>query len=107
MQSVKIPNYIAKKIDKDNKNFFWKNNMDPDFRLGPIPLISWDKICRPKCERGLGIRKTQDVNATMLAKLRWKVLNDSEKIWVEVVNSKYLNKVNFFQTRKTSIASPM
>lgn len=70
MQGIKISNYIAKEMDKVNRVFFWQNNMDSNDRLGAIPLVSWDKICRPKCEGGLGIRKYQDVNAANLAKLR-------------------------------------
>lgn len=63
MQGVKIPNYIATEIDRANMYFFWKNNLDPDTRVSPIPLISWDRICRPKRAKSLGVRKTQDVNA--------------------------------------------
>lgn len=37
-------------------------------------MIAWDKIYRPKCEGGLGIKKINDVNTTLLAKLGQKVL---------------------------------
>lgn len=65
MRGVKIRNYIAKEINKANINFFWKYNLDHDTYNGLVPSISWDKICRPKCEVGLGIRKTQDINAAL------------------------------------------
>lgn len=69
MQDIKIPNYIAKDIDNANMNFFWKNNIDFDNGQASIHQISWEKICSPECEMGLGIRKIQNINAALLAKL--------------------------------------
>lgn len=54
--------------------------MEPDSCQGPVPVISWDKICRPTCEGGLGIRKIQDVNVALLTKLGSKVISDPEII---------------------------
>ena len=39
-----------------------------------MPLIAWDKICRPKKFGGLGIGKTAAVNIAFQAKLVWKIL---------------------------------
>lgn len=46
--------------------------MDANYNHSPISLIAWDKIYRPKCEGDLGIRKTKDVNATVLENLAGK-----------------------------------
>lgn len=37
-------------------------------------MTAWDKICRPKYELGLGIKKTEDTNAAYLAKQGEKIL---------------------------------
>lgn len=105
MQGIRIPNYIAKAIDKKNKDSFLENNMDSDNNHGSLSLVSWDKICKPKCEGGLGIRKFQDVNAAIIVKLRWKVLKDPDNLWVRVVSAKYLTRNNFLEVRKTGNAS--
>lgn len=107
MQGIKIPTYMAKEIDCANNNFFWKNNLDSDNWESSIPLISWDKICRLKCEGGLGIQKVQDTNASLLAKLGRKVITEPNNIWVQVVSAKYLSKVNFLDTKKNANASTM
>lgn len=52
--------------------------------------IYCDTICR--LEGILKTRKTQDVNATLLTTLDWKVLNDYENILIKVVSTKYLTK---------------
>lgn len=76
MQSMRIPKYIARGITSVNRDFFLKNNRESDNGHSSIPLISWRKVCRRKCEGGLGIRKIQDVNENLLAKLGRKVISD-------------------------------
>ena len=34
-----------------------------------FPLVAWDDVCRPKSERGLGIKKNKDVNKASRTKL--------------------------------------
>lgn len=54
--------------------------MGPNNPHRALLLISSDKICRPKCEGSLGIRKVQDVNAAFLAKLGWKIFKDPNNL---------------------------
>lgn len=60
-------------------DFFWNNNCE---NIGTnkhkLHTIGWDKICRPKCKGGLGIRCTEDMNVAFLAKQCWKVSNSSK-----------------------------
>lgn len=107
MQGIRIPNYIAKDMDRKSREFVWQNNMDPDSNHGSLNLVSWDKICGPRCEGGLGIRKYQDINAANLAKLGWKVLTTPENLWVQVVLATYLSNNNFMEVRKTVKVSRM
>lgn len=52
-------------------------------------LITWDRVCLPKREGGLGIRKTSDMNKALLAKVGWRVMHGQATLWVRVVRSKY------------------
>lgn len=63
-------------------------------------MSSWDKICRPKCEGGLGITKIQDINVALLTKLRWKLIVNPENVWVKIVSAKSLTKRNFLKVKK-------
>lgn len=54
-----------------------------------------------KLIEGLGFKRIQDVNATLLAKLGWKILINPNNIWVRVVSTKYLSKVNYLEAKKT------
>jgi len=65
MQCYKLPSIVTDQLDRINRDIFWKNsNSDKG-----MPLVAWDKVCRPKQCGGLGIRKTAAVNTAFLAKL--------------------------------------
>ena len=48
-------------------------------------LVSWDNVCRPKSEGGLGIRKNDEVNRATITKLGWRILTDNDSIWVKIM----------------------
>ena len=92
MQCFKLPDATAKQLDCINREFFWKKN---NINKG-LPLIAWDKVCKPKSMGGLGLRKTKDVNMAFQSKLAWKILNDSDSLWVRILRTKYLRNQDFF-----------
>lgn len=59
---------MYKQIDNINRDFFWNKSKDKEGNCKYVPTIVWDKICRWKCEGGLGIRKAEDTSATFLPK---------------------------------------
>lgn len=54
--------------------------MDGEGNNNGNPTMAWDKICRPKSDGGLGIRKTIDVSTNFLAKQGWKTMQP-DNIW--------------------------
>lgn len=74
---------------------------------GAIQLIWSGRVCRTKGEDGLSIRKVQDVNAALFAKLGWEVLTELNDLWVKVVLPKYLTKDNFLEAKKPANPSTM
>ncbi|CAN6316611.1 unnamed protein product [Urochloa humidicola] len=44
---------------------------------------SWDDICRPKHEGGLGIRKLQDVNKSLVLHSAWLIASDKDSFLVK------------------------
>ena len=96
MQCYKLPTRVTTQLDRINREFFWKNsNSDKG-----LPLIAWDKICRPKALGGLGLRKSAAVNTAYLAKLGWKFLTQPENYWVQQLTAKYGAPEHFFEARK-------
>lgn len=66
---IKFPKCIATEIDKVNRDFSLENNMEHNnSNIDNLYILAWDKICKPKSEGSLGIRRTKNLNAAYLAK---------------------------------------
>ncbi|XP_074278475.1 uncharacterized protein LOC141602064 [Silene latifolia] len=51
---------------------------------------SWDKVCSPKDEGGLGIKNSLVWNTAAVGKLVWWIYFNPDKLWVKWVNQIYL-----------------
>ena len=41
---------------------------------------------------GLGIKKIEDMNKALVAKMSWKIVKNADKLWVTVFQKKYVKK---------------
>lgn len=46
---------------------------------------------------GLSIKKTQDMNRALVAKMSWEIVSNVDKVWVKVFQKKYVKKRNFMK----------
>jgi hypothetical protein len=60
---------------------------DPKCRF--LAWKSWDALCLPKKDGGLGFRKNKNFNKALLAKLAWMVVSNRNSICMKLVRSKY------------------
>ena len=79
--SLLLPKQACKKLDAMNRNFWW--GYKEDNKKGGC-LKSWDSICTPKSVGGLGIKKTEDMNKALVAKMTWEVASNVDKMWAMV-----------------------
>ena len=54
-----------------------------------ICWVMWGDIFKPKDEEGLGIKDLKNFNMDLLAKWRWRFLNDDKALWKDVLKAKY------------------
>jgi hypothetical protein len=92
MSSFLLPISCCKELDRLFKNFWW---VFPSKKSRNLSLKAWDSICIPKVLGGLGIRKMRDVNLALISKLGWKLLNNSDSLWVTQLQDKYLHSNSF------------
>ncbi|XVE49680.1 hypothetical protein DITRI_Ditri01bG0100600 [Diplodiscus trichospermus] len=85
MQTTKFPINVCDELDKIGRNFIWGHVGDSR----KVHLISWDVLCKPKSYGGLGLRSFRNVNSATLAKLDWRFLTEQDKLWVQVLKTKY------------------
>lgn len=86
MQTSLILLSICDKVELLCRDFkIWGS--DPESRK--CHLISWDTICAPKEDGGLGFRSLRLVNAAFMMKLRWALLSNKDALWAQVLRFKY------------------
>jgi hypothetical protein len=55
-----------------------------------IALISWEKICKPKLQGGLGLRDPATLNKVLSAKIWWRWLKRPKDLWARLWRKKYV-----------------
>lgn len=85
MSTIALPASTLNQLDKIARAFIWGSSEGNRKQH----LVSWDKICKPKREGGLGIRLEKEMNVALLAKLRWRLLNTYDTLWVKVLRKKF------------------
>lgn len=79
IQSFKLPKNIISELERIIGKFIWKEGLHS---------VSWDNICRPKKEGGLGLRKIKDMSRAAGVKLLWR-LGSTDTLWATWMRSSY------------------
>ena len=77
--------HVWKRIVRIQREFLWGG-------VGGGKEISWVKgksVCQAKKNGGIGIIDIQLMNASLLAKWRWRLLDGETALWMEVLGEKY------------------
>ncbi|KAL4202821.1 hypothetical protein AMTRI_Chr02g265480 [Amborella trichopoda] len=70
MSLIHMPASVVKRLEKMMRDFLWGSS-DENMKFH---LLNWDRVCSPKKEGGLGIRKITLVNQALLYKWWWRSL---------------------------------
>jgi hypothetical protein len=74
--ALATPNFVHNSIKTLQRNFLWKG-----LKIGKkLALISWDKICRPKAQGGLGLRDPLTMNKIPSAKIWWRWMKNPQEL---------------------------
>ncbi|XP_074297059.1 uncharacterized protein LOC141627734 [Silene latifolia] len=86
-----IPKGILRRINALCRNFLWDGKVD----FMRVPLVSWDNVCSPRQEGGLGVKNSIIWNVAAVGKLVWWVYCSPDKLWVKWINQVYLKHENW------------
>ncbi|XP_019183032.1 PREDICTED: uncharacterized protein LOC109177999 [Ipomoea nil] len=87
MQEFSLPPTVIESIISICRKFLWG---------GKRALVSWDVICRPKDEGGLGLRNLKHWNNAFMTKTLWNIHTRKETLWIRWVHDFYLRNVDFW-----------
>jgi hypothetical protein len=83
--AMAAPRSVLSIIRNLQRNFLWQG-----FNTGKkIALVSWDKLCRPKAQGGLGLRDPLTMNKVLTAKIWWRWLKQPQDLWAKFWRKKY------------------
>ncbi|XP_061375671.1 uncharacterized protein LOC133317799 [Gastrolobium bilobum] len=101
-QSTVLPLGVCNEIEKITRNFIWGSSQSQ----GKVHLVSWNRVCRPKKDGGLGFRDQKLINRAYSMKLGFDILSNRDSLWVKVLQNKYKVEESFMPTlRKSNCAS--
>ncbi|KAJ3669510.1 hypothetical protein LUZ60_011460 [Juncus effusus] len=86
MQTIKIPKWVIKQIERLMRAFLWKGN-DP-CNPGNC-LLRWGRVKLPKESGGLGIANLETQNNALLLKWLWKLDKDPAGLWAHFAHLLY------------------
>jgi hypothetical protein len=85
MSSFLFPDGLCKQLDRAFKIFWWGFPKDKTRNLS---LKSWNSLCLPNDQGGLGFRLMKEVNLSLISKLGWKMLSNHNSLWVSLFQQK-------------------
>jgi hypothetical protein len=85
-------------FDKHRNRFFWEGQGNKR----KYHLVSWQEICKPKDQGGLGVMNTKLMNQAVMLKWIWRILSGENEnlLWLKLLRAKYRYN-NFFFSNPT------
>lgn len=85
MQACIIHKGVCDDIDQICRGFIWGDEEGQR----KVHSVSWNRICQPKKEGGLGLRNMRDLNTTFLMRASWKFVSPPDTLWQTILRGKY------------------
>ena len=85
MSCFKIPDSLCTDLNSMISKFWW-GQKDREKKLA---WVSWEKLCTPKSEGGMGFRDLKAFNLALLAKQGWRIKRNPHSLVHKVFKAKY------------------
>lgn len=96
LSAFRLPQACIREIDKICSAFLWSgSDLNPN-----KAKLSWEEVCLPKEEGGLGLRSLKDMNKVTQLKLLWRLISNKSSLWVKWINSTILKNVSIWSVKE-------
>ena len=79
----KAPQVVCDKMVSIQRRFLWGWGREKK----QISWVSWENVCKPLEEGGLGIKDVRNFNGALLAKWKWRLLSKEKGMWKDILVS--------------------
>nr|XP_051197209.1 uncharacterized protein LOC127310588 [Lolium perenne] len=79
-------------MDRPRSRFFWEGVGNKR----KYHMVDWATVCKPKEMGGLGILNTKLMNIALMLKWIWKLYQNAEGLWADLIRAKYLGDRDLF-----------
>ncbi|XP_075655168.1 uncharacterized protein LOC142625382 [Castanea sativa] len=93
MSCFKILDTLCDDLASLIRNFWWGQKVDEK----KIAWLSWEKMCQPKSNGGMGFKKLKQFNLALLAKQGWRLQTDHTSLVHRVLKAKYFPTCEFIE----------
>ncbi|KAL9308099.1 putative RNA-directed DNA polymerase [Arabidopsis thaliana] len=98
--AFRLPRQCIREIDKICSAYLW-SGLELSSKKAKI---SWEKVCKPKIEGGLGLRSLTKANDVCCLKLVWRIISNSKSLWVQWVTTYLLRRKHFWTLKQNTNA---
>jgi hypothetical protein len=81
-----------KAMDSPRARFFWEGAGNHH----KYHMVDWPTVCKPKVFGGLGILNTRLMNEALMLKWIWKIYQNAQGFWADLIRAKYLRDKDLF-----------
>lgn len=93
MQNNWIPSGVCNRIDTTVRGFIWGGQHNH--------WVKYDVITKLKSRGGLGIRMARETNIALLGKHTWTMMHHPDKLWVNILSTKYLKNNHILKAKQS------
>ena len=91
MSVFKLPDTLCDEMTSMVRSFWWSQTNGRN----KMAWLSWDKVCVPKSDGGLGFQNLKAFNLALLAKQGWRLQTNTHSLVHRVLKARYLPNTNF------------
>lgn len=85
MTTARLPISTCKEIEKIARQFVWGCSNG----VKRVALVKWTDLCKHVERGGFGIRSLKDQNLVFFLKLGYKLVTNTDALWVTILRNKY------------------
>ncbi|XP_075663372.1 putative mitochondrial protein AtMg00310 [Castanea sativa] len=95
MSCFKLPVTLCDELNSMASNFWWGQKE----KERKMAWVSWDKLCTPKMEGGMGFKDLKTFNLALLAKQGWRIQQNPNSLVHKVFKEKYFAGGSFWEAQ--------